>query len=405
MNWVLTVVFLISFAFVHDANAQNWNNSGAKLGKNSRIPEGSSPTLEQMRLAFNNYFKSDSFRPRIMISASDIPLPVQFDVQNDDYLEKQMNNTGLLSYILVENGVVVRDMISPNDRMGDLVTNETVLNSQSVGKSFVSYLMGHAICDGYISGIDQKISDWSLFSDTFYQDISIKDLINMNVGDSKYADRSRIKFKNPDRKKNVNNRPMAYWSSSLKGTKRSKSSFGSQFNYNGFLSNLAHNYIRYKSGNEYQNLLKRVYQEKIRIGHGVSFIKVDNASTAHGESDLKSGTMRSTMFATRYDYLRIAMAMLDDWQTDTCVGKYLKEIYANKVRRQTKGKSPFSSAAGYAGFFHTDFNGVKGTVFGMNGYGGQNVFINFDTGTIVVAHAVHQDYNWRKLVFDAVSTN
>ncbi len=115
--------------------------------------------------------------------------------------------------------------------------------------------------------------------------------------------------------------------------------------------------------------------------------------------------MRSTMFATRYDYLRIAMAMLYDWQNDTCVGKYLKEIYANKVRRQTKGHSPFSSAAGYAGFFHTDFNGVKGTVFGMNGYGGQNVFINFDTGTIVVAHAVHQDYNWKKLVFDPVSSN
>ena len=29
--------------------------------------------------------------------------------------------------------------------------------------------------------------------------------------------------------------------------------------------------------------------------------------------------------ATRYDYLRIAKAMLDDWQNDTCVGKYLKD--------------------------------------------------------------------------------
>ena len=35
--------------------------------------------------------------------------------------------------------------------------------------------------------------------------------------------------------------------------------------------------------------------------------------------------------ATRYDYLRIAKAMLDDWQNDTCVGKYLKTIYKNEI--------------------------------------------------------------------------
>ena len=38
----------------------------------------------------------------------------------------------------------------------------------------------------------------------------------------------------------------------------------------------------------------------------------------------------------------------------------------------------------------------------MNGYGGQNIFINFDTGKIVSAHAVHQDYDWKKLIFKAV---
>ena len=32
-------------------------------------------------------------------------------------------------------------------------------------------------------------------------------------------------------------------------------------------------------------------------------------------------------YATRYDYLRIAKAIMDDYQNDTCVGKYLKEIY------------------------------------------------------------------------------
>jgi hypothetical protein len=34
--------------------------------------------------------------------------------------------------------------------------------------------------------------------------------------------------------------------------------------------------------------------------------------------------------ASRYDYLRIAKAILDDWQNDTCVGKYLKSIHERK---------------------------------------------------------------------------
>jgi hypothetical protein len=42
--------------------------------------------------------------------------------------------------------------------------------------------------------------------------------------------------------------------------------------------------------------------------------------------------MQTFMFyATRYDYLRIAKAMLDDWQNDTCVGKYLKTIFENRI--------------------------------------------------------------------------
>ena len=36
-------------------------------------------------------------------------------------------------------------------------------------------------------------------------------------------------------------------------------------------------------------------------------------------------------FATRYDYLRIAKSILDDWQNDTCMGKYLKTIYKNRI--------------------------------------------------------------------------
>jgi hypothetical protein len=34
--------------------------------------------------------------------------------------------------------------------------------------------------------------------------------------------------------------------------------------------------------------------------------------------------------------LRIAKAMLDDWQNDTCEGKYLKNIFENRIDKDTK---------------------------------------------------------------------
>jgi len=42
-------------------------------------------------------------------------------------------------------------------------------------------------------------------------------------------------------------------------------------------------------------------------------------------------------------------------------------------------------------------------VFIMHGYGGQVIAINFDTGTIVVANSVHEDWDTARLVVDAVN--
>jgi hypothetical protein len=43
--------------------------------------------------------------------------------------------------------------------------------------------------------------------------------------------------------------------------------------------------------------------------------------------------------ATRYDYIRFAKAMLDDWKNDTCVGKYLKSTYEKRIQKNDRTKS------------------------------------------------------------------
>jgi hypothetical protein len=44
------------------------------------------------------------------------------------------------------------------------------------------------------------------------------------------------------------------------------------------------------------------------------------------------------IMATRFDYLRIAKAIMDDYQNGTCVGKYLKEIYERRIPKNLDQK-------------------------------------------------------------------
>ncbi len=111
-------------------------------------------------------------------------------------------------------------------------------------------------------------------------------------------------------------------------------------------------------------------------------------------------------FASRYDYLRIAKAILDDWKNDTCVGKYLKKLVKNKIpqkRYMEKEKGYRFSSKSYAGQFHLDYLGLEErNIFGLNGNGGQHIMIDFDESRIIVINTVHTDYNFKRLVLDVL---
>jgi len=397
----IAITFVFALMLSASAWAGNWNKK-TTLESNGRIPQKASPNLTDLRESYSRYYEGDLYKNgRLEILASKNPYQFSFNLIKNTQVIRSLENSGLISYLRYEDGQIVIDELSPKNRLGDLISNETTFNSQSVGKSFISYILGHAICDGYIQNLNHQLNDWPLIKGTLYEGQNLNDLINMAAGDSSYFYGAEVKFKNKFNHRNVNHQPIAYWSEALQGSKNINL-FGSSWNYNGFLSNLVNNYIAFKAGDNYNGLLIKVFQENAMIEDSAYFLKIDSyTGTARTQNE---GRLRSTFFANRYDYLRIAKAMLDDWKNDTCVGKYLKNIYKNKISKEANGHSPYSSSSSYAGFFHTDFIGVKGKVFGMNGYGGQNIFINFDTGTIVVAHAVHQNYNWRTLVLQAVSS-
>jgi hypothetical protein len=110
--------------------------------------------------------------------------------------------------------------------------------------------------------------------------------------------------------------------------------------------------------------------------------------------------------ATRYDYLRIAKAMMDDWQNDTCEGKYLKSLYETKVKKNRDYRDKqeaYSNTKSYGGFFHLDPSGMKNRhIFIMDGYGGQTLTIDFDRKRIVTTMAVHRNFNWKKIAHSVI---
>ena len=114
------------------------------------------------------------------IKPSDNPYQFKFDLREDKYIKKQMQKTALLSYMLYEDGKIVIDEMSPKNKFGKVFTNETQFHSQSVGKSLGSYILGHAICKGYVESIDAKLDDWPLIENSIYHNQKIIDIITVS---------------------------------------------------------------------------------------------------------------------------------------------------------------------------------------------------------------------------------
>jgi hypothetical protein len=143
---------------------------------------------------------------------------------------------------------------------------------------------------------------------------------------------------------------------------------------------------------EFKKLLNEILVDKAGIEHNVNLFKKNGNSISYGS------------YASRYDYLRISIAMLEDWNNNTCEGQYLKSLYKNKIdKKRSTGKDGYSMTKSYSGQFHTDIAGLKRPIFVMDGFGGQSHVIDFEKNKIISIMAIHRDYNWKKIVLNNLS--
>jgi len=370
------ISILFSFLFILSSLAEHQNEPYEPNGWDKFLVKGS-----------QNYYKFQS------------------ELVEDQDVKKEIDNsqkTGLISYLLFEDDKIKIDQENlPNY----IKINNGIMPSHSVGKSLVSYVLGHAICEGYIDNIDITLDDWSVLDGTLYKGQKLIDILNMNSGDQNIIGERKFNSDNKIQDQqflNVNTFPIkdAMQLDILQNTKKSKP----VYNYNALATNLVMNYTIFKAGDDWQKLLNKVFNEHVRVKDDVWFHQtVQN----HNSSIHPRETGRYSFYANRYDYLRIGKRILDDWNNDTCVGKYLKTIYEQRINKNKKsykgdkmGQFSVSQySKKYGGQFHFDVIGLaKKKILAMDGFGGQQLIVDFDSDRIIVVNSLDRHYNWKKIV-------
>lgn len=379
------------------------------------------PTIEHYYLQTNSLRSVPIYH--YIVKPSNNPVPFTKNIKASGFLDREMSNSSVLSYLFYDDGSLVYDALPPTNRFDTTFNEESYFPSHSMGKSLTSYLIGHAICQGYIESVNAPITDWPLMEDTLYFGQPLINLLNMQAGDShiiKPGDGVFIKtgrniHGNAPLKKATEN------SEELKGTVRAQ---GSRFSYSNLAADVLFNYMMHRVGEDFDKFIADFYQNKVGVEFPV-YLEMNPTLDSYDTYSrvvpttverINQGAGRYGIQATRYDYLRIAKTIMEDWQQDTCEGKYLKEIYKKRVSTHKRhgewngvgrrwGKPGFEMmAAKYAGQFWTDIKGLRGKkVLALSGAFGQQIAINLDDSRIVVIAAQQEMYyDTRRLGYEAL---
>ena len=328
-----------------------------------------------------------------------------FDLQDNDLSKKvaeQLKNkktTNLVSYLLYEDGKIKIDQ-QTKSKYGKYYP------SHSIGKSLVSVVTGYALCGGYINHTVFDRIDYPTVKNTLYENQKLLHLLNMTAGDELYLGEryggwdSRITKDN----QSVNTIPIK--TAMKRYFKNSKPARGFdnelKYNYSAMTTNVIMNYVIYKTGDDWEKLLHKIFTEDAKVKNKVYFHKTLRIK----DGNRKGEYGRYSFYAQRDDYLRIGLMVMNHWNNDTCVGKYLKTIYENRVdknKQSTNTESVGQYSHSYGGQFHFDIVGLEDKkILAMSGFGGQQLIIDFDKRRIISVASTDRHYDWKNIVHEVL---
>ena len=320
-------------------------------------------------------------------------------------IDEIISSTNLLSVLYFDgNNLLI-------DRKSEQISETTKLPSASMAKSFVSYLLGQAICKGKISSIEDPVQKYfEATSGTLYGDKTLRQMINMTAGDGDLFDRSAKANGKTIRKvmqgglfrgKAATLADYEKWDflpnydvlmifgattviHTIGKARGIKETSALEYNYSSLVADIVLNVIGIATmGDPRDSLSFKFFQENLAERAGTTdeliWLRDEDGSLVGG----------AFFYATRKDYLRLGIMIANDWKSDTCIGKYLRDVEKNNV---SKG----SGGGFYGGFFHFERNAS------MRGHGGQRIIIDWDSGSVLVLNAKTDDYDFKNN-FESIS--
>lgn len=410
--WIFSFILLAGCKYAvvpqsdPDGNAVNYRKSGPPIELPSSVrPNDATISLyEEGRRTFLSNLKGRGNVYTIKPSGNALPFQTTSNPKSE-ILETQLAEGYILSYLYFDNGVIKYDGKPAKGRFDRDIDDETLFFTHSTGKSIVSYLVGHAICEGYIGSIDEPV-DWPLMSSTLYQGQPLRALLNMSAGDKHTidSDRSHYIMGSPKHHRDMDLETISIL---LKGTEKK----GDQLFYNNFLADLIASYVAHKTDSDYDSFLNKIFQDKVGIENEVHFELHRKTTSASSKYYGSNETRASYSFLiTRKDLLRVGLAMMKDYQGQTCVGKYLREAQAQAKRwpkyRPNKDNARFwlhNYAQNYGAQFYFKFQGMDDrNILATEGYNGQNMMIDMDNSRIVVTHSAATAWDQRLFIRDVI---
>ena len=292
-------------------------------------------------------------------------------------IREAINNSNLLSVMYFDGESIRANELDQNN-----LTPAQRMYSMSISKSFVGYLVGHALCDGFLLSLDDPIHKYVPETiGTVYEGVPLQDMVNMSAGDSEFFG-GRQSINEYARPILADHRSIKSFLEESRG-KRRKEKAG--FRYSNMITDLvarAIDVVTPKGFAEY------FFEKIVMRGNFTS-------ETMYFKDKNNWGILFAFLYASRNDYLSFGQLIANDWNSNNCSGAVLKTFYNNRV--PTGKKLTGSSYRSYGGFFWTDKEDFNFRHLSMLGHGGQRVIVNLDSGSVLTMHAIRNNFSTTKI--------
>ena len=299
-----------------------------------------------------------------------VPSQLVYAAQPNDNVKQIMERHELLSVMFFDGANVTTDEL--NSRFD--FKNDQQMYSMSIAKSIVGYMLGHAVCEGHIKSLDDKLGDYvPEAKGTVYENETIRNISNMSAHDAGYTKKvTRWKYTTQV----VNLRGTKPVSELLRDAAGVKMSQKAKFEYHGLKS----------------DLIARLVD--ISVPNGLDSYAQEKVSTAAGFSkpmsflrDAKGWPIGLAWFyLNREDFLKFGIRVSRDWNEEGCIGKYLKASFHDNVDGNK-----------YGSFFWYETGEGGEPIIEMRGHGGQRVIVNTASNEVLSYLSIRAKYSQEKL--------